>query len=175
MKDLKGNGFILRPLRLSDSQRYLECFVGENIKPFLLRVPRDLDEVQKIVRVKVNDFRKKKPFGESYAIEIEGVFAGYVELHNLNLEHQEHKCEIGYNIHPDYRGKGLATLAVRLLTKYAFEKYRLKRMSAMGRLKNKASARVLQKAGYKLEGVLRKNKEIDGVFYDDFIYAVVKK
>jgi RimJ/RimL family protein N-acetyltransferase len=44
----------------------------------------------------------------------------------------------------------------------------------MGRAKNKASARVLEKAGYKLEGILKKNKCVDGEFLDDFLYAKVR-
>ena len=55
-----------------------------------------------------------------------------------------------------------------------FKKHKLKRISAMGRAKNKASARVLEKSGYKCEGILRKNKCVDGVYLDDFIYARVK-
>jgi ribosomal-protein-alanine N-acetyltransferase len=101
-------------------------------------------------------------------------FVGYVEMHHLNLEHHEHKGEIGYAIHPKFRGRGLASKSVILLTKYVFKKYNLKRISAMSRVKNKASSRVLEKAGYKLEGILRKNKCVDGVYLDDFIYAKLK-
>jgi RimJ/RimL family protein N-acetyltransferase len=44
----------------------------------------------------------------------------------------------------------------------------------MGRANNKASARVLEKAGYKLEGILRKNKCVDEVYLDDFVYSKIK-
>lgn len=166
--------FILRHITLADAKGYLECYQGKNIKQALLKIPKNLEEAKKELRGKVMDLKKRKPFGETFAIEVNGKFAGYVELHNLNVKHHEHKGEIGYAIHPNFRGKGLATKAVKLLTAYAFKKYKLKRISAMGRAKNKASARVLEKAGYKLEGILRKNKCVEGVYLDDFIYAKVR-
>ena len=44
----------------------------------------------------------------------------------------------------------------------------------MGRANNKASAKVLEKADYQLEGILRKNKRVDGIYLDDFIYSKIK-
>jgi [ribosomal protein S5]-alanine N-acetyltransferase len=170
----KNPKFGLRHITIKDSQGYFECYQGRNIKEFLLRVPKNLDEVKKKLTEKILDFKKKNPFGECFAIEVNGEFAGYVELHDLNKEHNKHKGEIGYVIHPDFRGKGIASKAVKLLTDYGFKKYKLKRISAMGRVKNKASARVLEKAGYQCEGILRKNKCVDGKYLDDFIYARVK-
>ena len=170
---IQGKGFILRHIKMSDLQRYLECYQGKNIKEYLLKIPTPT-EAKKELKKFIADFKKKRPFGEAFVIEVNGKFAGEISINHLNIKHHEFKGEIGYCIHPDFRGKGLATKAVKLLTKYAFKKYKLKRISAMGRLKNKASARVLEKAGYKLEGVLRKNKCVDYKYLDDFIYARVR-
>jgi len=171
---LKGKGFLLRPIRMSDAQKYFECFRGKNIELFLIKVPKNLAEAKKDLRKKVRDLGKKNPFGETFAIVVGGEFAGYIELHHLNLEHAVHKGEIGYALRPEFRGKGLTPRAIKLVTDYAFKKYKLKRISAMGRLKNEPSARVLEKAGYKLEGILRKNKCIRGQYLDDFIYEKIK-
>jgi len=171
---LKGDRFILRHIKMSDTQGYFECFRGKQIVEFLLKIPKNLVEARKELRKRVTDLRKRKPFGETFAIEVDEKFAGYVDLSHLNMEHSKHKGEIGYCIHPDFRGKGLATKAVKLLTKYAFKKYKLKRISVMGRAKNKASARILEKAGYKLEGILKKNKYVNNKYLDDFIYARIR-
>ena len=171
---IKEKGFILRHITLFDLQGYFECYQGGNIKQALLKIPKKLEEARKELKGRLTDLKKKKPFGETFAIEVNGEFAGYVDLHHLNLDHHEHKGEIGYAVHPKFRGKGLASKAVKLITKYAFKKYKLKRISAIGRVNNKASARVLEKAGYKLEGILRKNKCVDGIYLDDFIYSKIK-
>ena len=175
MTTIKSKQIILRHIKLTDVQKYYECFSGKNIKQALLRIPKNLTEAKKELRIKLNNLKKDKPFGETFAIEVKNEFAGNVELHHLNTEHCKHKCEIGYAVHPEFRNQGIATKAIKLLTKYAFGKYKLKRISAMGRLKNKSSFRVLEKAGYKLEGILRKNKCVDGKYLDDFLYAKIKK
>jgi len=51
------------------------------------------------------------------------------------------------------------------------KKYKLRRIEARARTYNKSSARVLEKAGFKLESILRKNVLKDGKLYDDFLYA----
>tara|TARA_Y100000310_G_C20382583_1_gene668840 strand:+ start:259 stop:786 length:528 start_codon:yes stop_codon:yes gene_type:complete len=171
---LKGKGFILRHITLADAQKYFECVGDKKLKQALLRIPKNLAEVKKDLRGKIADFKKKKPFGEAFVIEVDGEFAGEISIHHLNIEHHEHKGELGYSVLPKFRRKGLAAKAVKLLTNYAFKKYKLKRISAWGRAKNKASAKTLEKAGYKLEGILRKNKCVDGVYLDDFVYARVR-
>lgn len=171
---IKGNGFVLRHIKMSDAQGYFECVGNKKLKEFLLRMPKNLMEAKKEIRKFVADSKKKKPFGEAFVIEVDGEFAGEISIHHLNVEHHEHKGEIGYSVHPKFQNRGLATKAVKLLTKYSFKKYKLKRISAWGRVKNKASARVLEKAGYKFEGVLRKNKCIGGKYLDDFVYAKIR-
>jgi len=66
------------------------------------------------------------------------------------------------------------TKAGKMATKYFFEKYKLRRISGNVRTFNKASARVMEKSGYKLEGILRKNKLKEGKFMDDMVYSKVR-
>ena len=93
---LKGNEFVLRHIKISDTQRYFECFQGKSIKQALLKIPKNINEMKKELKSKILEYKKKKPFGETFAIEVDGEFAGYVELHDLNIEYTEHKGEIGY-------------------------------------------------------------------------------
>ena len=70
-----------------------------------------------------------------------------------NLE--EAKAEIGYWVTADIRGKGIATQATKLLTEYGFETIGFHRIEALVVESNKPSLKVLTKAGYIQEGVLR--------------------
>ncbi|SEG87552.1 Protein N-acetyltransferase, RimJ/RimL family [Nonomuraea solani] len=63
--------------------------------------------------------------------------------------------EVGYGVHPLYRGRGFATEAVRGLTAWAFEAIGLRRVDLTANLDNVASLRVACKAGFTWEGVLR--------------------
>ncbi len=171
---LKGDGFILRHIKMSDAKRYFECFRDKESKRGFMTFPKNLGEAKKEIQEKISAMRKKKPTGETFAIIVDGDFAGYVEIDKVNGKFHEHQANIGYCLDRKFRGKGITTNAVKLITNYAFKKYKLKRIDGWCRTFNKASARVLEKAGYKLEGILRKNKCKNGRYYDDMVWARVK-
>lgn len=170
---IKGRNFILRHITVKDAKLYWESQQDKQAKSGFMSTPKTIEDAKKEIREKLSAMKKKT--GETFAIEIEGEYAGFVEIHDMTKkERYKHTAIIGYCMHPKYRGKGITTQAVRLVTSYAFKKYNLKRISGWCRTFNKASARVLEKAGYKLEGIMRKNKFKNGKYLDDMIWAKVK-
>ncbi len=83
-------------------------------------------------------------------------------------------AELGYYIGERYWGKGIMTEAVRLACKYVFENTDIVRIYAEPFAENIGSCRVLEKNGFVLEGILRKNALKNGVFRDMKMYAIVK-
>jgi ribosomal-protein-alanine N-acetyltransferase len=84
-------------------------------------------------------------------------------------------AEIGYWLGRDLWGRGLATAAVRALTDWAFAHFDLCRIDAAVFEWNPASARVLEKAGYLLEGRLRQSVTKDGRTIDQLLYARIRE
>lgn len=166
--------FILRHFKMSDLKDYFELQKDKAVQRGFMASAKTLAEARKKLKQKISNYRKKKPKSENFVIEIDGKFVGFVSLHDLNEKYFEHKGVVGYSIHPKFRKKGITTKALKLVTDHAFKKYKLKRIEGWCRTFNKASARVLEKAGYKLEGVLRKNKCKNGKYLDDMIWAKVK-
>jgi RimJ/RimL family protein N-acetyltransferase len=82
--------------------------------------------------------------------------------------------EIGYWLGQDYWGRGLATASLKAVTDYAFEQFDLTRIFAVPFAANAASIRVLEKAGYVLEGHLHRSAIKDGVICDQRLYARYK-
>jgi ribosomal-protein-alanine N-acetyltransferase len=83
-------------------------------------------------------------------------------------------AELGYWLGRPYWGQGLTTAAVRAVTGYGFEALGLERVFALPYARNPASARVLEKAGFTLEGVLRRSAFKDGEFVDQRLYAALR-
>ena len=84
-------------------------------------------------------------------------------------------AEVGYYIGASWWGKGLATSAVRQLCAQLFRETDLLRIFAEPFADNTASCRVLEKAGFQLEGVLRKNAVKNGAVRDMKLYALVRE
>ena len=173
MTEIKSKDFVLRTIKLSDTKGYWECHQDKDARKGFMSVPETLAEARKEL-AKICSLMKKNTPDETFAIEVDNEFAGYVHLKSIPGVHHQHQANIAYCIHPKFRGRGITTKAVKLVTNYAFKKYKLKRIDGWCRTFNKASSRVLEKAGYKLEGILRKNKCKDGKYFDDMIWAKIR-
>jgi len=86
-----------------------------------------------------------------------------------------HKAEIGYWLAKPFWGRGIMTDAVRAYVHYAFHELNLTRLTARTFDFNLASARVLEKNGFKLEGRLRKHLLKDGKLIDARFYGRLKE
>ena len=111
--------------------------------------------------------------GVILAIEVEGEAAGSIGLH-LQSGVWRHSAEIGYWLGEAHWGRGITTDAVRVLTRYGLDELRLVRIFARVFEWNAASARVLEKAGYVLEGRHRRAVLKDGDVIDELTYARVR-
>lgn len=86
-----------------------------------------------------------------------------------------HLDAIGYWIAPPYRGQGIMSRVVDIYSNWLFQNTGLVRIEAYVFAHNKASARVLEKAGFEREGLLRKKYLKNGVLTDAFLYARLKE
>ena len=82
-------------------------------------------------------------------------------------------AEVGYWVAEPFWGRGLATEALGAITAYASRTHGLTRIYAVPFAWNTASCRVLEKAGYVLEGRLRRSAIKDGRVTDQLQYAFI--
>jgi len=107
-------------------------------------------------------------------IEVGGEVVGGI---GVTLQENVHRrsAEIGYWLGEPFWGRGVMSEAVPAFTAYAFATFDLCRIYATVFEWNPASARILEKAGYVLEGRLRKSVTKDGRTVDQLIYACVRE
>jgi RimJ/RimL family protein N-acetyltransferase len=81
---------------------------------------------------------------------------------------------VGYWLGEAFWNRGIMTSALGAFTPYAFDSFDLIRIFAGVFSTNPASMRVLEKAGYTREGVLRRSVVKDGQVLDQVLYAVTR-
>jgi RimJ/RimL family protein N-acetyltransferase len=106
----------------------------------------------------------------AFAIDVGGEAVGGIGF--LMMPDVERvSAEIGYWLAEPFWGRGMVTEAVVAVTRYAIETHGFTRMFAVPFASNAASCRVLEKAGYVLEGRLRRSAIKDGQIIDQLQYA----
>jgi len=109
-----------------------------------------------------------------FAIEVDGRVAGGVG-YTERTDVERIGAEVGYWLGHEFWGRGIATEALRLMTDRAFRTNPvLRRLFALPFASNPASARVLEKAGYCLEGTLRQSVIKNGHVLDQWMYAILR-
>ena len=98
---------------------------------------------------------------------------GTTTLFSLSGPHK--RAEIGYSLLPARQGQGLATEALRTVLGHAFGPLGLERIEADVDPRNEASWRLLEKLGFRREGLLRNRWRVDGEVCDSFLYGLLRE
>ena len=115
----------------------------------------------------------RQPEPVSFAIDVGGEAVGGISL-RPGQDIERCGAELGYWVGASHWGRGIATSAVRLLSAYAFAETTLARVWAVPFVHNLASIRVLEKAGYARESLMRRSAIKDGEVLDQYLYAIVR-
>ncbi|MGH6760467.1 MAG: GNAT family N-acetyltransferase [Phyllobacterium sp.] len=81
---------------------------------------------------------------------------------------------IGYWIGEPYAGQGYMSEALQLVIPFAFDQLRLHRLEAACIPSNERSIRILEKAGFRREGLLRSYLKINGMWQDHLLFSLIE-
>ena len=160
---------ILRPWHMNDAEYLAEIANNSNIAKFMMNQfphPYTLENANAFINMATLNTPKN-----ILAIDLNGKAIGGIGIH-LQADVYCKNAELGYWLGEDYWGKGYITKAVQLMVEYAFTNFEIERIFAKPFGSNKASQRVLEKAGFTFEAKLSKTIFKNNVYEDELIYAV---
>jgi RimJ/RimL family protein N-acetyltransferase len=167
---LDGDGFRLRPVSEADLPRIQEGSADPVSQRWLGHIPAPytLDDARAYVEARRELAASGKSVAWAIADPDDDRLLGTVLWFNWTPEVE---CEVGYWVHPEARGRGLATKATRLVVDHVFETLRVKRVTAFAAAENLASRRVIEAAGFRLYGIERygawvRDDRVDMALYD---------
>lgn len=100
-------------------------------------------------------------------------FIGWCTFNSYNPDFRS--GSLGYCFTEESWGHGYATEAARAVLSWAFEAFDLNRVQAEADTRNAASARVLEKLGFRWEGTLREDCIVDGVVSDSWVFGLLRR
>ncbi|MBV8251463.1 MAG: GNAT family N-acetyltransferase [Chitinophaga sp.] len=163
----------LRPIKDKDTAALFKLFSNDEVTRFMdIASFSNISEAAQIITL----FRERQQEDEGFRMAI--TFTGRDELigtcgfHKWSKVH--YKAEIGYDLMPEYWGRGIMTTAIAALVAFGFKEMDLNRVEAFVDPVNTASAKLLQRIGFTQEGLLRDAFFEKGSFVDAHIYSLLK-
>jgi ribosomal-protein-alanine N-acetyltransferase len=109
--------------------------------------------------------------GMPFVIEVDGVVQGQLNVANI-MYGSVSSAVIGYWVSPEVAGRGVAPTSVALVTDYLMNQVGLHRVEIDVRPENTASLRVIEKLGFRYEGIKQRYIHINGDWRDHYIFAL---
>ncbi len=163
----------LRPLRESDIDPIFNACQDPTISAFT-RVPSPYERSMAEDFVRESDVAYRNHLSISFAIELQGNFVGTIGLHSIQLG--DHMAEIGYWIDSTYRGQGICTEALKIISKFSIEVMGFRRLEALADSVNIASQKVMEGAGYHRDALLKNRATRPGGRQIDMeLYSLVQR
>jgi [ribosomal protein S5]-alanine N-acetyltransferase len=172
---LEGPDLYLRPYQPGDAEAQLDLVLRNRDFLHAFEPPRpDAHYTLAGQRELITIDRDRWASGVRFAFGVfttSGEIIGRVALDNVVLG-AWHNATVGYWIDRAHNGRGIGTRAVLLAVRFGFEEAALHRIQAGVMPRNVASARLLRKLGFRIEGRALHYLYIDGVWEDHDIYAL---
>ncbi len=177
--EIKTERLVLREYRKGDKEDIRKNINKLNIIKYLLTVPypytmKDAKEWIKYCR-KMSKAKQREHYSLAITLQEEDKVIGGIEL--SKVDKFQGTAEISYWLGEQYQRKGIASEAVAVMLKFAFEKLKLRKVFARFFEGNIASSKVLVKRGFEKEGLLRKavRSKVDNSIKDVFFYGLLKE
>ncbi len=171
---LAGEGVVLRRFGLDDAAALIEVLrAGEDFLPPNFPTALEAEPIAWFLTEGVHSVQRLG-LGVHLAVTDRGTDAFLGTIGLFRVDHAQGTCEVGYGMRPGARGRGHATEALALLSRWALRDAGLHRVELRALVTNRASIRVAEKAGYRREGVARgAERGPDGRNHDMVVFGLI--
>jgi RimJ/RimL family protein N-acetyltransferase len=159
---IEGDGIRLRPIRPTDAKRVVEACNDERTQYWLAAMPSpyQLADAERFIEGRLENSASGEGVSWMIADADTDELLGNVSVFDLLNRHDKATGEIGYWAHPEARGRGLMSAAVRLAVNHAFTPIQqgglgLRRLTLYAAEGNTASRRVAEANGFTHTGTAR--------------------
>lgn len=173
MPKLETERLLLRRMTMADAQDIFAYSRDPEVSRHVMWDAHSyIGESRAYLRYVRRQYRNNEP--SSWGIELKGTGRLIGTIGFMWWNRDNRSAEVGYSLARAQWNKGLMTEALRTIIRFGFEEMRLNRIEAQHETANPASGRVMEKAGMRLEGVLRQRLYNKGKYVDVALYSILR-
>lgn len=162
----------LRKLTNEDYENILLNLSDDEIIKYLNVKPENIEKEKQKAKAGFATYNKKKCVFQLIEKKTEQIL-GFCGYHIWFIDHDH--AEIGYSLDKnEHKNKGFMTEALEAIIEYGFREMKLNRIEALLAEYNVPSLKLVNKFGFKQEGVLRKHYLVNGKYEDSLIFSLLQ-
>jgi len=163
----------LRTYERDDLDSFHDLYAREEVCRYLPWEPMDLDQARTKLEQRITQTRIESDGDPLVMVAVDSETGRPIGEFMLRLQSsQSRQGEIGWIIHPDVQGRGLATEGAGEMLRLGFDELGLHRIVAGCDPRNVASLRVMERLGMRREALFVEAEFVKGEWVDDVICAI---
>ena len=169
---LESERLRLRPYRSSDTDAMFRLYSDPRVMRYWSFSPwTERSQAEAYLKRALAEMAEGRVLPWALATRADDRLVGTLTL--FALDPVQGRAEVGYSLEPKLQGQGMASEALRLGLGHAFDVLRLRRVEADVDPRNVPSCRLLERLGFRLEGLLRARWRVAGEICDTALYGLL--
>jgi len=169
---LQTSRLTLRPMTITDAQSLHAIMSDAEVMAFWdMSEIEDIELTIEILKSQLADMKAKKSSYWAMTRTEDGLFVGCCDLSEIDRWH--HRAEVGFIVSKAFWGDGYAQEAMEAVVDHAAQAMKLRRLTARTHLGNFRSVKLLEKLGFRQEGLLRGYVDRDGERRDCLMFGLL--
>lgn len=170
---IETDRFIMRGLRSEDVMDIHDYYSDQEVMMYTQSNKHvDVQQTTRMVGKLKESYSSNK--GIAWCIELKSTGKVIGNIGIFGLSQEGHKAQIGFTVSRKYWNQGIGTEMIEHALSYGIREMNINRIEATCKKQNIASGKAMEKAGMKLEGILRDYSLKDGQYYDVKIYSIIE-
>ena len=164
---------ILREIEISDAPDYFDYMSRKEMESFLTKdnMPESLEKAVEEVKYWGSLFPSKRSIYWAIALKDTNKMIGTAGFNVISFPNS--RAELSYDLSPDYWGKGVMLKSIKGILTFSDQGLEIVRVQATVITDNERSIKVLERCGFKKEGILEKYEVVEGQHKDYYMYGRV--
>ena len=172
---LRTTRMTLRKYEAGDFEGLYDLFGREDVCRYLPFGPLDIDQARAKLEQRIGQAGIAADGDGLMLVALDTATSRMLGEFMLRLNNaQSREGEVGWSIHPDFQGHGLATEGAGEMLRLGFERLELHRIVATCDPRNVASIRVMERLGMRREAVFVESEFLKGEWADEMVYAMLE-